>query len=165
LGRFNQTTHKFNKPSERVTITNPIHPLHGQVVSVRSLRQLGKSVRVIVEHPQGGLVSLPVAETSLEQSLPCAQVEGRTPLFEPKNLQRLAQWIETKAVADTKANSSCQQDTEVVKRKIDATTAGTEAGAARRRQRPEPTLNQSDGQVSGQNALSGTKDTQGEPNG
>ena len=131
---------------------------------MRSIRHLGKSVRVIVEHPQGGLVSLPVSETSLEQSLPCAQVEGKTPLFEPKNLQRLAQWIETKALADTKAISSCRQHTEVVKRKIDAKTARTQAGAARRAQRPYPTLNQSDGKVSGQNALTGTKDTQGEPN-
>lgn len=130
---------------------------------MRSIRHLGKSVRVIVEHPQGGFVSLPVSETNLEQSLPCAQ-EGNTPLFEPKNLQRLAQWIETKALADTKAISSCQQHTEIVKRKIDAKTARTQAGAARRTRRPYPTLNQSDGKASGQNALTGTKDTQGEPN-
>lgn len=131
---------------------------------MRSIRHLGKSVRVIIEHPQGGLVSLPVSETSLEQSLPCAQVESKTPLFKPKNLQQLAQWIETKALADTKAISSCQQHTEVVVRKIDAKTARTQAGAARRTQRPYPTLNQSDGKVSGQNALTGTKDTQKEPN-
>ena len=130
---------------------------------MRSIRHLGKSVRVIVEHPQGGQVSLPVSETNLEQSLPCAQ-EGNTPLFEPENLQRLAQWIETKALADTKAISSCQQHTEVVKRKIDAKTARTQAGAARRTRRPYATLNQSDGKVGGQDALTGTKDTQGEPN-
>lgn len=131
---------------------------------MRSIRHLGKSVRVIVEHPQGGLVSLPVSETSLEQSLPCTQIEGKTPLFEPKNLQRLVEWVATKDLADTKRISSCQQHTEVVKRKIDAKTARTQAGAARRTRRPYPTLNQSDGKASGQNALTGTKDTQGEPN-
>lgn len=131
---------------------------------MRSIRHLGKSVRVIIEHPQGGLVSIPISETSLEQSLPCAQVEGKTPLFDPKNLQRLAERVATLDIADPKEISSCQQHLEVVVRKIDAKTARTQAGAARRTQRPYPTLNQSDGKVSGQNALTGTKDTQGEPN-
>lgn len=131
---------------------------------MRSIRHLGKLVRVIVEHPPGGLVSLPVAETSLEPSLPYTQVEGKTPLFEPKNLQRLAPRIETKALADTKSIFSCQEHAEVVKRKIEAKTARTQAGAASRAERPYPTLNQSDSKVSRQNALSGTKDTQGEPN-
>ena len=131
---------------------------------MRSMRHLGKLVRVIVEHPQGGLISLPVSETSLEPSRPYSQVEGKTPLFEPKNLQRLAQWIEAKALADTKSISSCQEHAEVVKRKIDAKTARTQAGAASRAQRPYPTLNQPDSKVSRQNALGGTKDTQGEPN-
>ena len=131
---------------------------------MRSIRHLGKSVRVIVEHPQGGQVSLPVSETSLEQSLPCAQVEGKTPLFKPKNLQRLAQWVETKALADTKAISSCQQHTEVVERKINAKIAQTQAGATHRARRPHPTVNQSDGKVGGQDALARTRDTKGEPN-
>jgi len=131
---------------------------------VRSIRHLGKSVKVIIEHPQGGLVSLPISETSLEQSLPCAQVEGKTPLFEPKNLQRLVEWVATKDLADTKEISSCQQHQEVVERKINAKTAQTQAGATRRARRPHPTVNQSNGKVGGQNAPTRTKDTQGEPN-
>ena len=131
---------------------------------MRSIRHLGKFVRVIIEHPQGGLVSLPVSETSLEQSQQCSQVEGKTRLFDPKNLQRLVLRVASLGIADTKEIPSCQQHTEVVKRKIDAKTARTQAGASRRTQRPYPTLNQSDGKVSGQNALTGTKDTQGEPN-
>ncbi len=164
LGRYHQTTHRFNRSSESVTITNPIHPLHGQLVAVRSIRHLGKSVRVIIEHPRGGQVSLPISETSLVQSLPCAQVEGKTPLFEPKNLQRLVEWVATKDLADTKEMSSCQQHQEVVERKIDAKTAQTQAGATRRARRAHSTVNQSDGKVGGQNALTRTKGTQGEPN-
>ena len=142
-----------------MTITNPIHPLHGQSVTVRQIRHLGKSVRVIVEHPSGGLVSLPISETSLEQSLPCAQVEGKTPLFDPQNLQRLAEWVTTKALADTEEISSYQQHQEVVMRKIDATTASTQACATRRTRRPHPTVNQSDGEVGGQNARPSTTGT------
>lgn len=133
---------------------------------MRSIRYLGKSVRVIVEHPQGGQVSLPISETSLEQSLPCAQVKGKTPLFEPKNLQRLLEWVATKDLDDTKEISSCRQHTEVIERKIDAKTVQTQAGATRRTRRPEPTVNQSDGKVGGQNALTRTTGTniQGEQN-
>lgn len=131
---------------------------------MRSIRRLGKSVRVIVEHPQGGLVSLPISETSLKQSLPCAQVEGKTLLFEPKNLQRLVEWVATKDLADPKSISSCQQHQEVVERKINAKTARTQAGATRRARRPHPTVNKSNGKVGGQDALVRTKDTQGEPN-
>jgi len=131
---------------------------------VRSIRHLGKSVRVIVEHPQGGLVSLEISETSLEQSLPCAQVEGKALLFEPKNLQRLVEWVATKDLADTKQMPSCQQHQEVVERKIDAKTVQTQTGATRRARRPHPTVNQSKGKVGGQNAPTRTKDTQGEPN-
>ena len=117
-----------------------------------------------MEHPQGGLVSLPISETSLEQSLPCAQVEGKTPLFDPKNLQRLVEWVATKDLADTKDISSCQQHQEVEMRKINAKTARTQTGATRRARRPHPTVNQSDGKVGGQDALARTKDTQGESN-
>lgn len=131
---------------------------------MRSIRHLGKFVRVIIEHPQGGQVSLPISETSLEPSLPWTQIEGKTPLFDPKNLQRLVEWVATKALADTKEIPSCQQHTEVVERKIDAKTAQTQTGATRRARRPHPTINQSDGKASGQNALTGTTDTQGEPN-
>ena len=131
---------------------------------MRSIRHLGKSVKVIIEHPQGGQVSLPISETSLEQRLPCAQVEGKTPLFEPKNLQRLVEWVATKDLADTKAIFSCQQHTEVVERKINAKIAQTQAGDTHRARRPQASVNQSNSKVGGQNAPTRTKDTQGEPN-
>ncbi len=111
-----------------------------------------------------GLCLYRYQQTCLEQSLPCAQVEGKTPLFEPKNLQRLVEWVATKDLADTKEISSCQQHQEVEMRKINAKTAQTQAGATHRARRPHPTVNQSDGKVGGQDALARTKDTQGEPN-
>ena len=131
---------------------------------MRSIRHLGKSVQVIIEHPLGGLVSLPGSETSLEPSLPCTQIEGKTALFDPKNLQQLAERLATLDIADTKEISSCQQYQEVVVRKIDAKTAQTQGGTTHGAGRPHPTVNQSDGKVGKQNAPTRTKDRRGEPN-
>lgn len=152
-GRYNQTTLNFNRPSESVTITNPIHPLHGQEVAVRQIRKVGKLVRVIVEHPDGGQLSVPASETSLDLTEPCRQVGGQTPKFEPKKLLRLAEWVATQNTAVTSEISSYQQHQEVVTRKIDATTAQTSQSPAPRTRRPHPALNQSDGAIGGQNAL------------
>ncbi len=45
---------------------------------MRQIRYLGKSLKVIVEHPDGGILSLPASETSLELKGPNLQVEGKT---------------------------------------------------------------------------------------
>ncbi len=84
-----------------MTITNPIHPLHGQEVVVRSFRQVGKSVRVIVEHPDGGLISLPASETSLEPTQPVAVIGGKTPLFDPQLLLGLVERVQRKDLQAT----------------------------------------------------------------
>jgi len=97
--------------------------LHGQEVAVRQIRYLGKSLRVIVEHPQGGLLSLPASETSLELKGPSLQVEGKTPKFEPSRLLRLVEWLARKDSAATSEISLGQQHQEIVPRKIDDTTA------------------------------------------
>jgi hypothetical protein len=47
-------------------ITNPIHPLFGQSVTVRGIRQLGATIQISVNHPDGGTLSLPASETSFE---------------------------------------------------------------------------------------------------
>jgi len=79
--------HTDSTDLESVTITNPIHPLYGHKVVVRLCHL--QVIRVIVEHPQGGLVSLPVAETSLSRACFGTQIEGKTPLFDPKTCSRL----------------------------------------------------------------------------
>lgn len=153
-GRYHQTTLSFNRPSaSSVIITNPIHPLHGQSVAVRSIRQVGKLTKVIVEHPDGGLLSLPSDETSLDISEPCPKVLGTTPLFEPKQLLRLAEWMASKNTADAKETSSCPQHEEVVHSQIDAKTASTSPSPAKsNRRRAHPTPDEAESTVGWQNA-------------
>lgn len=151
LERYAQTTHSFNRPSGSIKITNPIHPLHGESVTVRQIRQCGKQTRVIVEHPSGGLLSLPVEETSLGLPQVSLELAGRKPLFDPQKLWRLAQWVENLDTTATSETVCVQQHEKVEQRKIDATTAQTPQDPARSHRRTHTTLNKADGTVGGQN--------------
>lgn len=140
---------------------------------MRSIRQVGKSVKVIVEHPDGGLLSLPASETSLSLPEPCPKVLGKTPLFDPNKLRRLAEWVCTQNTAKTKSQqpaagetSLCQQHEEVGISKIDATTAQNTPRRSQRTLRTHSALDKADGAVSEQNARPRTSGvhTQGEPN-
>ena len=133
---------------------------------MRQIRHLGKSVRVIVEHPAGGLLSLPASETSLELTKTCPLVGGKTPLFDPQKLLRLVEWVGTQNPVATQKKSSGQQHKKAVQRKNDATTAPTPKTPPNKIRRPHPALDQSDSAAGFQNARPTTThtDTQGEPN-
>ncbi len=92
--RYQQTAHNSNLVSESVTITNPIHPLFGRSLKVHQLKRWGQSLRVILAYPDGGGLSLPASETSLELRTAYPIIRGQTPLFEPRKLLRLIQWQE-----------------------------------------------------------------------
>jgi hypothetical protein len=62
---------------------------------VHQIRQLGTLLKVIFEHPDGGLISVPVSETSLEVSPPYPKIEGVTPRFDPKKLRQLTVLVST----------------------------------------------------------------------
>lgn len=77
---------------EQVTITNPIHPLWGQRLPIRRIRRLSTHRLAILEHPDGGTISLPTTETSLESAFaePLSS-EKKLRLFEPRHLLQLSQ--------------------------------------------------------------------------
>lgn len=133
---------------------------------MRSIRQVGNLVKIIVEHPNGGLLSLPASETSLELTKPCPVVKGQTPLFDPLKLLRLAEWVGTLDPAAIEKISLGQQHEQVVQRKIDDTTAQNTQSRSKRTGRPHPAVNQSDGAAGGQNAIPRTTgtETRGETN-
>lgn len=118
---------------------------------MRQIHQCGSKTRVIVEHPSGGLLSLPVEETSLGLPQVCLELEGTKPLFDPHKLWRLAQWVENLDTAATSETVCVQQDEKVEQRKIDATTAQTPQAPARSHRRTHTTLNKADSTVGGQN--------------
>lgn len=119
---------------------------------VRSYRQVGNLLKVIVEHPNGGLISIPASETSLEVTQSVPQISGQTPLFDAKKLQTLARWLTTLDTATTVEISSGQQHQEVVSRKFDDTATQNTQSLARQTRRPHSAVNQSDSAFGGQNA-------------
>ena len=118
---------------------------------MRQIRHCGFKTRVIIEHPSGGLLSLPVEETSLGLPQLCLELGGTKPLFDPQKLWRLAQWVENLDTAATSETACVQQHEKVEQRKIDATTAQTPQARARSQRRTHATLNKADSTVGGQN--------------
>lgn len=158
LERYAQTTHRFNQPSGSVVITNPIHPLYGHSVVVRSIRQVGQSSRVLVEHPDGGLISLPTDETSLSVAHSSPQVEGQTPLFDPHKLLRLAQWAANRKTSATLSHPptpkeiSSGEHKEIVQRSNDVATDQTTPRQNRHHRRTAPAPDKTDSAVGQENA-------------
>lgn len=91
-GRYKQTAHQPNHSSGSVTITNPIHPLFGQSLSVRKIRRLGATLQISLNHPDGGSFSLPACETSLERNV-CPNPSDGKALLAVHQLLALIDWI------------------------------------------------------------------------
>lgn len=145
--RYKQTAQSRNSFSASATIINPIHPLHGQSLTVHRIRQLGKLTKVIFEHPDGGLISVPMSETSLELSQPSPQIGGVTPRFDPKKLLQLT--VLVSALGSTA--STPEEDEEVVTREIDAKPASNTQSQNRREQRKPRAIDQPDSSLSRKN--------------
>ncbi|PSB02866.1 hypothetical protein C7B64_11265 [Merismopedia glauca CCAP 1448/3] len=111
------------------------------------IRQNGKLTQVIFEHPDGGLISVPMSETSLELSPPSLQIAGVTPPFDPKKLLQL-----TVLVSNFRSTVSTQtEDEEVVHPEIDAKTASNTQNQ-NCRQPPQPrAIDRTDRSVSREN--------------
>ena len=152
MGRSQQTAHTAESLLESVIITNPIHPLYGQSVKVLSFRRWGNSTRVIVSHPEGGTLSLPASETSWEISSPPCIPERNKPLFDPKKLLHMSQWIEKLSTLKPKKASNCQQPEKVDKNKIDDETMQTEVHSPLGIKRSPEKIDSSDSAVGVKNA-------------
>lgn len=118
---------------------------------MRQIRPVGKQTRVIFEHPDGGLLSLPMAETSLSLPQPSQKIGDVTPLFDPQKLLRLTQLVSTYGSTVTEQISSSPEHEEIVDRKIDAKTTSNTKNRNRPHRPIKSTLNQSDSPVSGKN--------------
>ena len=70
-------------------MVSPIHPLNGQVLTVRHVTRLGGVRLILVEHPQGGTLTLPEAMLDLHPT-PTA---GSACLFDVSKLVALAHLV------------------------------------------------------------------------
>ncbi len=121
-------------------------------MKVLSIRRWGNSTRVIISHPEGGTLSLPAEETSWEiTSSPSVPFE-KTPLFEPKKLLHLSQWVEKLSTLTPKKASNCQQPETVDKSQIDEETVQTPGKTPPRIKGAHPTIDQSNSTIGRQNA-------------
>ena len=151
-GRYQQTAHNAEPFSESVIITNPIHPLYGQSLKVLSHRRWGSSTRVILSHPDGGTLSLAASETSWEIKTYPSEAQNNRPLFDPKKLLDLSQWLEKTSTPTPKKPSNCQSSQTVDKSKLDDETVKTSENRLKRIKRTPEAINQSDSKIGFQNA-------------
>jgi len=68
---------------------NPIHPLYGQTLSIRNIRRVGDLVEILVDHPDGGVLTLPGWATDISPPRPPRRVGQTLPLFDPAQLVTL----------------------------------------------------------------------------
>ncbi len=111
------------------------------------IRRLGKLTKVIFEHPDGGLISVPISETSLELPQPSPQIGGVTPRFDPKKLRQLTVLVST--LGSTASTGT--EDEEVITREIDAKTASKTQSQNHRQQRKPKAIDQPDSSVNRKN--------------
>ena len=89
--RPHHTTPGENLPPERVTVTLPIHPFHGMALAVVRLERDHQGHRdVIVEHPHGGQLRLPLDWTDRAAPAVPPQVNGRDVRLSLRGLRALA---------------------------------------------------------------------------
>ena len=119
---------------------------------MRQIRLVGKSTKIIVEHPDGGQLSLPAEETNL--SLPEVSVMGAdtTRLFDPEKLLRLSEWVAARSKFVLEKSSCVPEDENVGHKKTNGTKAFTSKRSTRKGRRTHATPDQTDSTVSGQNA-------------
>ena len=121
-------------------------------MKVLSWRRWGNSTRVIISHPEGGTLSLPASETSWEiSSASCIPGENQ-PLFDPKKLLHLSQWVEKFSRRTPKKASNGQQPEKVDKSKIDDETVPTQGNSPLRIKRAAEEIDQSNCTIGCQNA-------------
>ncbi len=121
-------------------------------MKVHQLRRWGQSVRVILAHPDGGLLSLPAAETSLELRAAYPLIRGQTPLFEPRKLLRLIQWQEQALAEKSQKTDDHKQDQSCGNQKTDDETRQHQSKSPLTRRPTQEAPDSADCQISQQNS-------------
>jgi hypothetical protein len=93
--RYKQTAHPLKSSFGTITVRNPIHPLCGHTLPLRNIRRVGELLEYIVEHPDGGVLTLPAWATDVMPQVPPPCCHGRIPLLHPAQLVRLVHRLRT----------------------------------------------------------------------
>ena len=88
--------HSARSPEPRgatIRVVNPIHPLFGRELVVRSVRRLAGVRFVVAEHPDGGTIQVPDAGVAPDAASGAGGGGVRLALFDPGQLLRVADRI------------------------------------------------------------------------
>ena len=97
-GSTQHTTPAFASSSKFVTVTHPLHPLHGQQVEVVRVRR-GADPDLIVRLPDGRHAALALSLTDVGSPCPTMGPGMTLPLLDGDGLRRLAALIAQRAPA------------------------------------------------------------------
>src|SRR5438128_5662396 len=85
-GHYKQTAHPLKFSLGTITIRNPVHPLCGHTLPLRNIHRVGELLEYIVEHPDGGVLTLPAWATDAVPWVPPPRCRGGIPLLHPAQL-------------------------------------------------------------------------------
>jgi hypothetical protein len=85
-GHYKQTAHPLKFSLGTITIRNPVHPLCGHTLPLRNIHRVGELLEYVVEHPDGGVLTLPAWATDAVPWLPPPRCRGGVPLLHPAQL-------------------------------------------------------------------------------
>nr|WP_272819060.1 hypothetical protein [Scytonema hofmannii] len=120
---------------------------------MRQISKVGKTIKIIVEHPDGGLLSLPAEETTLSLSEGGVMRADTTRLFDPEKLLRLSEWMAARSKSVLEKLSCVPEDQEAEHKKTNDTTGAKAVRSTRKKLRTYATTNQTDSTAGGQNAV------------
>ena len=126
--------------------------MFGRSLKVHQLKRWGQSLRVILAHPDGGILSLPVSETSLELRTAYPIIRGQTPLFEPRKLLRLIQWPEQILAEKSQKTENQEQDQSCGNQKTDDETRQHQSNSSLAPRQTQDRTDSADRQISQQNS-------------
>ncbi len=134
-----------------VTVTNPIHPLYGKSVVVMQVRKVGLTIKITVEHPDGGFLCLPAEETTLEYPTSGVMRADTIRLFDPEKLLRLSEWVATRSKSVSEKFSCVPEDEEASHKKTNDTKKHKKVRSTRKQLRTHATPDKTDFPDGGQN--------------
>ena len=126
--------------------------MFGKSLKVRQLKRWGQSLQVILAHPDGGVLSLPASETSLELRAAYPIIRGQTPLFEPRKLLRLIQWQEQIEAEKSQKTEDQEQEQLCGNQKTDDETRQHQSNSSLAPRQTAHRTDSADRQISQQNS-------------
>jgi hypothetical protein len=118
---------------------------------VRQVRKVGLTIKITVEHPDGGFLCLPAEETTLVDLAAGVMRADTTRLFDPEKLLRLSEWVAARSKSVSSNFSCVPEDEEASHKKTNDTKKHKKGRSTRKQLRTHATPDKTDSTDGGQN--------------